>query len=192
MRLRLSASVVLVVAMVLLAACGGARGSDDSEPARPNATTSTFDPNILSAIVLGPADVPADVRPVEGIFNPNAATTPGDSFTTTYKAGNTGPGRDEMRGGVAQCSDGLDMMRSGLRMMSGDMMGRCGGSPENMMDGLDRGLGTMREGMSMLDDADPTNDADGMAKMDAGAKTAEDGMGAMDGATSCMGHGRMM
>ena len=112
--------------------------------------------------------------------------------TTTYKAGKSGPGRDGMRGGVAQFSGGLDMMRSGLRMMSGDMMGRCGGSPENMMDGLDRGLGAMRGGMDMLDDADPTNDAEGMAKMDSGEKAAEDGMGAMDGATSCMGHGRMM
>ena len=112
--------------------------------------------------------------------------------TTTFRAGNTGPGRDAIRGGVTQFSSGLDMMRSGLRMMSGDMMERCGGAPDNMMGGLDRGLGAMREGMTMLDDADPTNDAEGMAKMDSGAQTAEDGMGAMDGATSCMGHGRMM
>ncbi len=112
--------------------------------------------------------------------------------STTFKAGNSAPGLDIIRAGVIQFSDGLDMMRSGLGMMSGDMMGRCGGSPDRVMDGVDKGMATVREGLKMMEDADPNNDADGMGKMDSGMKMGEDGMKVVDGATSCMGHGNMM
>ena len=111
--------------------------------------------------------------------------------STTFKAGNSA-GLDIIRAGVLQFSDGLDMMRSGLGMMSGDMMGKCGGSPDKMMDGLDKGMAAVREGLKMVEDADPKNDGDGMGKMDSGIKMGEDGMRMMDGATSCMGHGNMM
>ena len=112
--------------------------------------------------------------------------------STAFNAGNTAPGLGILRGGVSQFSDGLSMMRSGLGMMSGDMMGKCGGSPDEMMDGLDKGMATVREGLRMVEDADPKNDGDGMGKMNSGMKMGEDGMKMMDGATSCMGHGNMM
>ena len=109
--------------------------------------------------------------------------------SSTYKAGNIGPGRDGIRGGIAQISDGTDMMRSGLGAMSGDMMQRCGGSPESTLDGVTRGVKSMREGITLLDDADASNDTDGMTKIDSGARMADDGMNAIANAMSCMGHG---
>ena len=112
--------------------------------------------------------------------------------STSFKAGSSAPGLDVIRAGILQFSDGLGMMRSGLGMMSGGMMGKCGGSPDNMMDGLDKGMVTVREGLTMLEDANPKNDGDGLAKMDAGMKMGDDGLGKMDGVTSCMGHGNMM
>ena len=112
--------------------------------------------------------------------------------STTFKAGNSAPGLDIIRAGVLQFSDGLNMMRSGLGMMSGDMMGKCGGPPGKVMDGMDKGMATAREGLEMMDDADPKNDRDGIGKIDSGMKMGEDGMKVVDGATSCMGHGNMM
>ena len=112
--------------------------------------------------------------------------------STTFKAGNSATGLDTMRSGVSQFSDGLRTMRSGLGMMSGDMMGKCGGTPDKMMDGLDKGMATVREGLTMMEDADPKNDGDGMGKLESGMKMGEDGLKRMDGSTSCMGHGTMM
>ena len=158
-------STSLVVGATVLAAC-----SASSEMMRADGTTETKSGYTKSRTGLD--------RMREG--------------STTFKAGSSAPGLDIIRAGVLQFSDGLSMMRTGLGMMSGDMMGKCGGSPDTMMVGLDKGLATVREGLKMVEDADPKNDGDGMGKMDSGMKMGEDGMKMMDGATSCMGHGNMM
>ena len=110
--------------------------------------------------------------------------------STTFKAGKTAPGLDLIRRGAIQFSDGLTMMRSGLGMMSGHMTGTCGGSPDQVMEGMEKGMATVRGGLEMMEDADPKNDVDGLEMVDSGMKMGEDGMKVMDGATSCMGHGK--
>ena len=84
MRFRLPIIVACIVAGAALAAgCGGGNGGSSNDGgSRGTATPDAFDPNILSAIVLGPDDVPRDLPGVSGEFNENI--TNGLSFNTVY------------------------------------------------------------------------------------------------------------
>ncbi len=82
MSLRFPIVLALIVSGAFAAVgCGGGSGNSDAG-SRATATTDTFDPNILSAIVLGPGDVPAELPAVTGEFNDN--TMNGVTFNTVY------------------------------------------------------------------------------------------------------------
>ena len=87
MKYRLAAVVALVAFGAFSGACGGGGGSTgaggSSVAGQPSAagTSTPFDANILSAMVLGPNDVP--LPGIMGAFNPGADPS-SLAFSTTY------------------------------------------------------------------------------------------------------------
>jgi hypothetical protein len=63
---------------------GGADPEDGADPSEPTPVTETFDPNILSALVLRPEDVPEASR-VEATATFNPQRDAGISFATIYR-----------------------------------------------------------------------------------------------------------
>lgn len=97
------AIVLMVIASAAFAACGGGdsttSGNGSSVAGHATAATDAtpFDPNILSAIVLGPQDVP--LPGVSGTFNPGADPQ-SYSFNTVY-----GGGSLQVQSSVGRISD---------------------------------------------------------------------------------------
>lgn len=81
---------VWAIYAVLILACAACDGSNDGDngnengvdPAEPTSVTAEFDPNILTALVLGPQDVPP-LPQATGNFNPQRDA--GISFATVYE-----------------------------------------------------------------------------------------------------------
>jgi hypothetical protein len=91
MRLRVMVALIAMVAVpVATVACGGDGGGDGgggggggAGSAVTSPTPDTFDYNTLTALVLRPEDVPADLPGLAGAFN-TGTTNNGVSFTTWY------------------------------------------------------------------------------------------------------------
>lgn len=112
---------------------------------------------------------------------------------------------DMMAHGMAMMGDGESMMHEGFAMMANDdmgmggmgsggmmgsgamMMGGCG-SVAGMMDPMDRAMGHMQDGFSMMGDADPSNDPAGLEGFRAGCQLAQAALDQAALAMDCMGH----
>jgi hypothetical protein len=66
------------------------------------------------------------------------------------------------------------------------MKTHCGANSERALEGIDEGVASMQEGHGMMSDDDPSNDGNGMDRMEAGLDSAHTAIGGMDSSMACM------